>query len=317
MISVIVPCYNLELYIEECLQSIIQQDYPDFELIVVDDCSTDRSVELIRAIADPRLRLIALDENEGAGVSRNVGLRAAKGEYIAFIDGDDVIGPCYLSGMLRCLLEYDADFVQSDSKLLQPDENGVYHKDVLGYYLMEPEVYPADKVERLEKLLKDEYKVEAHQKLIKREFLERLGLEFEIRYCQDLLWFIPLLYHAKTIVFTPYIQYHYRVRPNSITTSHGTKEARIALESLAGALVKLEDYLLEMELDLTQKMELRLFTVRRIFDYRVRGCSNGVDKEVLYNIAAEVFHDYFPTASGLLVYLYRDYLLQRLDLEEK
>ena len=90
LISVIMSTYNDELYIEESLQSILNQTLTDFELIIYDDCSTDHTVEKIRAFHDPRIQLICNEENCGLTKNLNKGLRIAKGKYIARMDGDDI-----------------------------------------------------------------------------------------------------------------------------------------------------------------------------------------------------------------------------------
>lgn len=90
LISVIMSTYNDELYIEESLQSILNQTLADFELIIYDDCSSDHTVEKIRAFHDPRIQLICNEENCGLTKNLNKGLRIAKGKYIARMDGDDI-----------------------------------------------------------------------------------------------------------------------------------------------------------------------------------------------------------------------------------
>ncbi len=90
LISVIMSTYNDELYIEESLRSILNQTLADFELIIYDDCSTDHTVEKIRAFHDPRIQLICNEENCGLTKNLNKGLRIARGKYIARMDGDDI-----------------------------------------------------------------------------------------------------------------------------------------------------------------------------------------------------------------------------------
>lgn len=91
-ISVIVPCYNVEPYINECLESIFSQTYPDLEIILVDDKSTDGTLKALKAHADdPRVNIIAHDYNLGLGPARNSGVKAATGKWIFFLDSDDVL----------------------------------------------------------------------------------------------------------------------------------------------------------------------------------------------------------------------------------
>ena len=88
--SVIIASYNIENYISEAIESVLSQDFDNFELIIVDDCSTDRTPEIIDKYQDERIRICKTSQNTGtAGGSRNVGMKVAEGEYIIFLDGDD------------------------------------------------------------------------------------------------------------------------------------------------------------------------------------------------------------------------------------
>ena len=103
MISVIIPVYNTERYIDRCLESVTSQSVSDIEIICVDDASTDGTPALLEAWKerDPRVRVIRNAENMLESVSRNVGLEAARGDYVYFIDSDDWIDQGYLEAMLE------------------------------------------------------------------------------------------------------------------------------------------------------------------------------------------------------------------------
>lgn len=91
MVSIIMPSYNTASYIEETIQSVLNQSYPDWELIIVDDCSTDNTEEIVEPfLCDARIRFLKNDMNGGAAVSRNKALKEAKGKWIAFLDSDDL-----------------------------------------------------------------------------------------------------------------------------------------------------------------------------------------------------------------------------------
>ena len=102
MVSVIVPVYNNEKYIGRCLESLLCQDYRDYEIIVVNDGSTDGSVEKIKAINSDRIRLFTI-ENSGPSAARNYGISKCneKSDYLFFVDSDDTVTNNYLSSMLR------------------------------------------------------------------------------------------------------------------------------------------------------------------------------------------------------------------------
>ena len=92
-VSVIIPVYNVEDYLKECLDSVLSQTLKDIEVICVDDCSTDDSLKILQEYAnnDDRIKIIKNEKNSGQGFSRNEGIKKATGEYIGFVDSDDFI----------------------------------------------------------------------------------------------------------------------------------------------------------------------------------------------------------------------------------
>lgn len=123
IISIVVPVYNCEKFIEETINSVLNQTYKDFELILVNDCSTDKSVDKIKSFSDARIRLIEQETNQGAYAARNRGVKEARGRYIAFLDADDIWEPVKLEHELTFMKEEDAGFVFSGYEFA--DEKGV------------------------------------------------------------------------------------------------------------------------------------------------------------------------------------------------
>lgn len=119
LVSVIVPNYNYERYLGQCLNSIIQQDYPNIEIIVIDDGSTDGSVQLVERYA-PKVILVQ-QKNQGVSSARNTGLIKSRGEYLAFIDADDFWDARKISKQMEFLLEVGADLVYSGVHIVSPD----------------------------------------------------------------------------------------------------------------------------------------------------------------------------------------------------
>lgn len=113
MVSVIVTAYNMQDYIEECIQSIINQSYKDLEIIIVEDCSTDNTLSIVQNIQDNRIRIIVNDKNMGAGVSRQIGIDNSNGDYIIFIDADDYILEDFIESLYNSAVEENVDFVET------------------------------------------------------------------------------------------------------------------------------------------------------------------------------------------------------------
>lgn len=123
LVSVITPVYNSEKYIEKTILSVLNQTYKKFEIILVDDCSIDNSKELISRIQkdDERVKYVKLDKNSGAAVARNKGLETAKGQYIAFIDSDDVWKKDKLSQQLGFMKNKGVGFTYTAYETLMED----------------------------------------------------------------------------------------------------------------------------------------------------------------------------------------------------
>ena len=113
MISVIMPVYNVAQYLPQSIESVLNQDYRNMELILIDDGSKDASGEICDRYArsDSRVRVIH-QKNGGAAAAKNAGLRAASGEYLSFVDSDDYLQPNVYGYMVRTLLDCGADVVQ-------------------------------------------------------------------------------------------------------------------------------------------------------------------------------------------------------------
>ena len=111
MISVVIPVYNREDTVKASIQSVLNQTFSDIEVIVVDDASKDESIKIVKSIKDNRIKIIELDENKGACIARNIGIKEARGEYIAFHDSDDLWVKNKLEICIAVLKEKQADMV--------------------------------------------------------------------------------------------------------------------------------------------------------------------------------------------------------------
>lgn len=121
MISVIIPLYNKERQIRATLESVLNQSYTDFEIVVVDDGSTDGSAAIVESVQDARLRLIR-QENGGVSAARNRGIREAKGEYVAFLDADDLWDPDFLKTLQHLAERYpDCSVYACNYDFVSPD----------------------------------------------------------------------------------------------------------------------------------------------------------------------------------------------------
>lgn len=123
LVSVIMPSFNTGEYIAASVESVLGQTYPNWELLIVDDCSTDNTTEVICRYQDPRIILLKNKTNSGAALSRNYALREAKGRWIAFLDSDDTWEPKKLEKQLRFMQENGYAFTFTDYRICL---NGVW-----------------------------------------------------------------------------------------------------------------------------------------------------------------------------------------------
>ena len=221
-VSVIIPLYNAEKYIAATLDSLLGQTFQDFELIVVNDCSTDKS----RAIAESyipkfggRMKIFDNETNSGAAATRNNGLRRATGEYVFFMDSDDLILLNGLEEMYTSAKKFDADVVYCEKYFVSNDAGeNLQLKNTRGLrYLEKPTLEPDDLAKRLEYILKRHFLGHPWIKFVKRNLLIENEIIFpNVRPCEDHLWTYGLFFYAKKFLRIPNAVYIYRQIAGSI-----------------------------------------------------------------------------------------------------
>lgn len=205
MISIIIPFYNTEKYLEECLSSVKAQTFSDYECIMIDDGSTDSSRSIAQKYADEDSRFILLnDKHIGFPLAKNLGLDNAKGEYICFIDSDDFVEPQYLESMYRILIDTDSD-ISSCSHTAKMEFTKVPFDN-------NTSIFEGTEV-ILNKLLQNTY---LWNKLFKREIFDNMRFDNVIALSDTMLNY-KLFERAKRTVYTNYIGYHYRVHNENMT----------------------------------------------------------------------------------------------------
>ena len=215
MISVIVPVYNVEEYLEECLESIRQQTFTDIEVILVNDGSTDSSKEICERFcqADSRFKLIN-QENKGQSVARNRGVAESTGQFIMFVDSDDVVK----ENIVEVLLSYmkaDVDLVEC---------NLVYNQEKLQKNKTIRVIFEGNSTEAVINCISfKEVKFCAFTKLYRREIVEKIPFLEGCIY-EDVFTGINYLKYIRKIIVVDFIGYYYRVRPNSTMTKSFNKK---------------------------------------------------------------------------------------------
>lgn len=213
-ISVIIPVYKVEAYLEECLDSVVRQTYRDMEILLVDDASPDGCGAICDRYAakDQRIRVIHKEQNEGQAAARNTGIKLASGEYLFFADSDDWLAEDALERLYEGLKRHRADCSVGVCVTVLEGKNGersAQRKEPRG-----------ERRETSREAMKHVLLAgsAAWNRLYKRELLE--GLEFPLNRINDDEVFVLRAYERMgTIAFLDSETYYYRKRENSITTS--------------------------------------------------------------------------------------------------
>lgn len=212
MISVIVPVYNVEKYLEECLDSIQNQTYSDIEVILVNDGSLDNSKDICEKYCkeDNRFKLIN-QANQGQSVARNHGVAASTGEFIAFVDSDDIIRQDYLEVLIRYMSE-EVDIVESQFTVHKKEFFNENYKEI-------NVIFEGDSEEAVKAVPKHMLSVNPVTKLYRRSVVEAVpyleGLIFE-----DIYSGVGMLKYIRRIIKSDYTGYYYRQHGTS--TMHRT-----------------------------------------------------------------------------------------------
>ena len=207
MISVIIPVYNVERYLEECLNSLQHQTYTDIEVVLVNDGSTDNSKTICKRYCEEDSRFLLINQkNQGQSVARNVGVAASKGEFIAFVDSDDIIQKNYLEKLMQYMTE-EVDIVESNFT--------VSKKDFLVENSKETTIlFEGNSNEAVKIFPNHVLSVNPVTKLYRREIVEAVpypeGLIFEDIYCG-----IGMLKYIRKIIKIDYVGYYYRQHQSS------------------------------------------------------------------------------------------------------
>lgn len=238
-VSVIIPVYNVEAYLEECVDSVINQSYRNLEIILVDDGATDSSGRMCDeyATVDPRIRVIHR-ENGGLSAARNTGLDVATGEYIYFLDSDDYLELSAISDLVSTIEEENADFVFCDAYVFytdcEPDD------EVYSYSRKKRYTTLNGKSALLELLYNNEYRTPVQLYIFKKCFLDKNKLRFYEGIIHEDELFTFLAFNANGKVAHCYKElYARRIRPASIMTASGISRRYESMLTIYNELSKM------------------------------------------------------------------------------
>lgn len=208
LLSVIVPAYNVEKYINESIDSILAQDYPALEIIVINDGSTDGTSRMLDKYREDKRFVIIEKENEGPGVARNRGLDTARGEFITFVDGDDVIAPDTYGPLMEIMKTGEVSIVSFPMIFDWQSPHPGTHRL--------PDCTIREKADIMLFFLRGKITFSACNKIYRREVLKNVRFPEGVKH-EDMGFWDRLLEADWCMRFTELGNYYYRYRPRSIT----------------------------------------------------------------------------------------------------
>lgn len=219
-VSVIVPVYNVERYLQRCLDSILKQTEKNIEIICIEDCSTDTSFELLKQIGqnDKRIQIIRNKRNCGLAFSRNCGITIADGEFIMFVDSDDYVPDCAVENMYRIAAERELDLVYGDVEII-PEEGILNAKEQVR--IRKGDYKDTDGMQMFAQLVKHrEMFGAAWGVLYRTSFIKREALQFRKDVLhEDIFFTFKAVLMSKRVGCIHQICYYYVQRADSIMSS--------------------------------------------------------------------------------------------------
>ena len=240
-VSIIVPIYNVEKYIENCAVTLLEQDYNNIEYVFVNDCTPDKSMKILENTIErypnrkKHVKIINKTKNEGLPQARKSGLKIASGKYILHADSDDWVDKDMVSSLIYEAKKSDADIVCFD-----------YIKEFSKKSVIKSFFYtknhPKLNLEFVKAILSHEISVSMCDKLVKRELYKNIDFP-HFSHCEDSFVNLQLFYEAKKITHIARPFYHYRTNPNSLSNSFSNNKK--ALEDFAGFSKAVRNFLLQ------------------------------------------------------------------------
>lgn len=277
--SLIIPIYNVEKYIEQCLTSILEQSYKNLEIILVNDGTKDNSMKVIeKYLSDSRIKVIN-KENGGLSSARNAGLEIATGEYISFVDSDDWLDKD-LYKMLCSKIENEDIILFEYLSISDTQESEELELRKRNHLKKQKEIF-GDEEERFFKKVS----WSCWTKLYRREFIERNSFRFiEGIIYEDINWEIETIYFAKKIKYIPFLGYYYRIsRKDSIMNS---KKGELHRKSCKIIKEEIENFLNNNQYNMT-----RGFLGTLLLEIERMKCENDYKSVKLFD-ASKIFYKY-------------------------
>ena len=307
-ISVIIPIYNCEKYIKECLSSLIKQTFKNFEIICINDGSNDDTLKILKKFEAKDERIIIFNQNNsGPGIARNVGMKKSKGEYLMFLDSDDIFKKTMLEELFIKIKENDSDVVICNSQNFEKKKwwKKFYEKN----YLINDNIIKQKTFSSLD-IEKDFFNLFIWwpwDKLFKRKYIENLGIEYQnLKSSEDLFFVAASVITAKKISYLDKILINHRIGiKNSVSNSR-----QKSWDNFYYALKGLKKFIKEKGLYKRFKQDFINYVAS--FSIWQLENINGISFELLYKKIKNEWWNEFEVTKYEKNYFYNQYLYKNI-----
>ena len=307
-ISVIIPIYNCEKYIKECLSSLIKQTFKNFEIICINDGSNDDTLKILKKFEAKDERIIIFNQNNsGPGIARNIGMKKSKGEYLIFLDSDDIFKKTMLEELYIKIKENDSDVVICNSQNFEKKKwwKKFYEKN----YLINDNIIKQKTFSSLD-IEKDFFNLFIWwpwDKLFKRKYIENLGIEYQnLKSSEDLFFVAASVITAKKISYLDKILINHRIGiKNSVSNSR-----QKSWDNFYYALKGLKKFIKEKGLYKRFKQDFINYVAS--FSIWQLENINGISFELLYKKIKNEWWNEFEVTKYEKNYFYNQYLYKNI-----
>ena len=252
LVSVIMPVYNGEKYIAQAIKSVLFQSYPNFELIIIDDGSIDSTAKIIGGFKDKRIKYLKLNENCGPAKARNIGLDIMQGEYVTFIDADDLWARNRIEILLNTIEKVGVGFFVADDVVRFFEKSGklIPYKSLLSKTRLckDNDIFIIDSLKNYFDISKKYFDISSIQPLIKVKDISENNIRFceNLKIAEDDIFYIELFLKGKKLAICNSQSYFYRKNYSSLTRETDMKVWEKELSQIS-ELIKVRMNSLELE----------------------------------------------------------------------